>query len=256
MGDQRERPILFSGPMVRAILAGKKTQTRRPMAPQPEPFAGGVNPRNPNGRRHPAPYIDSYCNRRPTPLNPRGMSDNWCWWTEDDRQGDGWYRCPFGAPGDRLWLRETWCQRSEGGDLVYTPGGDLDASCCWYAADGDAVEALDDNGGLRLRKDGSGASPWRPSIHMPRWASRLTVEVTGLRVERLQAISDEDLEAEGYRTLFGGGHFHRAFESLWDGIYGGQLREDDRFTTARSPRRPGCTWRDNPWVWVVEFRTV
>jgi len=99
-----EHPVLFNDEMMRAILAGLKTQTRRPIKPQPEPYAGGVHPKN--KAKHPAPYIDAYCGELKTAQNPRRMSDRWYWWTEDDRLGPEVGRCPFGAPGDTLWLVE------------------------------------------------------------------------------------------------------------------------------------------------------
>jgi len=173
------RPILFSSPMVRAILDGSKTQTRRS-------FAGtlGVTP------------------------------------------------CPYGVPGDRLWVRETFVQGhpSDAGEVRY----DLPLRY-WYRADGD----LD----MWAGEDGhAGDVPWRPSIHMPRAASRITLEITDVRVERLQAISEEDALAEGVpfvqndpfeRTA------RREFQDLWDSL-----------NAKRAP------WASNPWVWCLTFKRV
>ncbi len=225
----RERPILFSGPMVRAILDGRKWQTRRVMKPQPAPFAGGVH--ETNLAKHPAPYIDAYCGEPKTAENPRGMGDLWCWWTEDDRQGPSVGRCPYGAPGDRLWVRETWGCPSADHPRVPdgrkpTPGDGL----VYAANDADAWQW----------RGGPGCSDfvWRPSIHMPRWASRLTLPVTAVRVERLQDVTDDDAIAEG--TEFSRDPV-RAFSALWDSING---------------KRPFSAWDDNPWVWVVSFTTA
>ena len=177
------RPILFSGPMVRALLAGTKTQTRR--VAKPQPF--WVNPGD--GQPNPMP------------------------------------KCPYGVPGDTLWLRETWFQ-SEDSSMVH------------YRADNDDPYV----------------TRWRPSIHMPRWASRITLEVTGVRVERLCAISEADAAAEGV-TQCGDGGWHAedtgrdgsspcwdtasgSYRLLWESING-----------------PG-SWAANPWVWVVSFRRV
>jgi hypothetical protein len=102
----KEHPILFTTDMVRAILEDRKTQTRRVIKPQPVPFVQNTPDCHP--QKHPEPYIDSYCSERKIPENPRGMSDTWCWWTRDNRQGSEIGRCPYGKPGDRLWVKETW----------------------------------------------------------------------------------------------------------------------------------------------------
>lgn len=172
----KERPILFSGPMVRAILEGRKTQTRRVVKPQPAHIAGIGTVLN----------IDTITGKA----------------------------CPYGKPGDRLWVRETW-------DGVRLDGGGALVS---YRADGD--KPVTDDG------------RWHPSIHMPRWASRITLEVVSVRVERLQEISEEDAMAEGVALAenYRGPVAH--FASLWEQING------------------LGSWNANPWVWVVEFRRV
>lgn len=206
----RERPILFSGPMVRAILAGNKTQTRRVAKPVRHPDLGNVyTPGALVLEREPQHVIDR--------------------------------ACPYGQPGDRLWVRETWAQNWD--QLSDTR---MDRSYV-YRADGEA-RALDN--GVEL--------PWRPSIHMPRSACRLVLEITSVRVERLQAISYEDALAEGAfdPRMFVGDEWNdadgesadelarrlqwpqRAFRELWCGINGAE------------------SWDANPWVWVVEFRRI
>lgn len=202
----KERPILFSGPMVRAILDGRKTQTRRIYRGTPTI----------DGERH-----------------PDGSGETWT----------DWGRCPYGVPGDRLWVRETWyCDdyRVQRGPFLEVDGA---KEMTVYAADGPA--GYED-----------GEPKWRPSIHMPRWASRITLEVTGVRVERLQDISEADAVAEGCMSdvdqLKGLSHLRgsdaaRALPS--------------RLLSARDAYRylwldingPG-SWDANPWVWVVEFR--
>lgn len=206
----REGPILFSAPMVRAILDGTKTQTRRPVKPQPIHVAQEW----PDG--HPE------------------LAE----WFPADEHGDvidaPKLRCPYGAPGDRLWVRETFFLNHVSYDLGPIPRvrpTDLPASDVCYRADGELAEQFEMV---------EGQSPWRPSIHMPRWASRITLEVTRVRVERLcDGIDDEAVRAEG----FDGDIFeaHRAFRSGWDAMY------------ARKPERQ---WHANPWVWVVEFNRV
>lgn len=223
-----EHPILFSGPMVRAILEGRKTQTRRPIGfPRRGAFA----------------------------LQDDGSG----WWPYQSDDGesttcdDGIERpmsCPFGQPGDRLWVRETWASPQPG--IVA------------YRADGEAGAWMGDGGGGRIwvhhgwihgATDGTregrwyGLSKyggrWRPSIHMPRRASRITLEVTDVRVQRLQEISEEDARAEGMgisdgRAMCGPQwSFRDGFSDLWDSING-----------KRAP------WESNPWVWAVSFRQV
>ena len=214
----KERPILFSGPMVRAIREGRKTQTRRVIKPQP-PEQPLPNCHPNHSAKHPSPYLDSYCSELKTPTNPRGMGDRWCWWQVDDRQCLPTFRCPYGQPGDRLWVRETFRSKQQCGETID-----------WtYRADCPALTEY--------------LFPWKPSIFMPRQASRITLEIVGVRVERLQDISEEDAKAEGCEwsqwsfpnsTKPG----KSAYRALWESING-----------------PG-SWDLNPWVWVVEFKEV
>jgi len=207
----KERPILFSGPMVNAILSDEKTQTRRVVTPQPKPFVQSTPDRH--SPKHSQPYLDAYCGEAKTYENPRGMGRDWCWWTRDDRPGATVARCPYGFPGCRLWVRETWAEFPSDGDWIYRA---------------DHVEDLTD----KLR--------WQPSIFMPRRASRLTLEVTEVRVQRLHEISQEDIEAEGVIPAC-----ERAkctcsrdmFRPIWDRLNG-----------KRAP------WLSNPWVWAITFR--
>lgn len=198
----KERPILFSGPMVRAILVGRKTQTRRVVKPQP---TGTVRWR---------------C----------GLN------AIDGRLGGAWedaarvFGCPYGAPGDRLWVRETFCYEWDERNNRWP-----DPPTYLYRADNHDVYNIND----------SDKSPWTPSIHMPRAASRLTLEVLNVRVERLQDISERDCVAEGIESddyppapdsdyMF---DYRAAYSQLWNSI-----------NAKRAP------WASNPWVWVIEFR--
>lgn len=221
----RERPILFSTPMVQAILAGRKTVTRRVVTT----IAGKGRVRElqkSQSRGYDLCFRDS-----------RGLWNDMPYTTVEKRS-------PYGAPGDRLWVRETWG--------------------VWHDMSSDTNEraALDEaRGGVPwagiVYKTGSDSPPWRwrPSIHMPRWASRITLEVVSVRVERLQEITEEDARAEGVRpsdaaVVFqndASGRPHQrgdlgmtylgAFTILWDKING-----------SRAP------WESNPWVWRMEFR--
>lgn len=228
----KERPILFSAPMVRAILAGTKTQTRRAVKPQP----ALVDPRN---SRLPGLYRNGDFAWRDKGA-PLGCATISC----KPNGPDGWAleNSPFGQPGDRLWVRETWLDLQ--GTGIERATGDLSRYA--YAADtppGSHGDECRKNYGLR----------WRPSIHMPRWASRITLEITGVRVERLQGISEADAEAEGCAKnhngyYLGGPHAvsgrkqmataQSAYRDLWESING------------------AGSWEANPWVWVVEFKRV
>lgn len=195
--ETKERPILFSGEMVRAILDGRKTQTRRIVKPQPPSHVREIRV----GMFEPV-VIRKGMEEPGTPVF--GFAD-------EER---GW-KCKYGKPGDRLWVRETWfCITGEPGPIS-----------CNYKAD---------FGEHRF------AGFWKPSIHMPRWASRITLEITGVRVERLNDISEEDAIAEGCQcsgvpsSLTNRG----AYAKLWESING------------------KGSWSLNPWVWVVEFKRV
>jgi len=203
-----ERPILFSAPMVRAILAGQKTQTRRVVKPQPE-------------------------------LAQLLTHSGWSAWFDGHGRP---LRNPYGQPGDRLWVREAWAQNWN--QLSDTR---MDRSYV-YRADGEG----------RAQDNGTDL-PWRPSIHMPRAASRLSLEITGVRVERLQAISEVDARAEGVERIdieFGmrlrTPHWRAygnedtqycispeaSFQALWRSINGTE------------------SWDANPFVWAVEFKRL
>ena len=222
-----EKPILFSSAMIRAILSGSKTQTRRILketVPQP-PAMDAIHPAH--KAIHPAPYLDSYCGDRKTEANPRGMSNRWCWWTRDDRQ-----RLPtFGVkyvPGDHLWVREAWSPEHKwnGTKPSEIPNGDD----IWYWADGNPDY-------------GDWTKP-KPSIHMPRWVSRITLEVTAVRVERLQDITEADAEAEGWPGCVVGETPLRDaypigwYANLWNDING------------------AGSWDANPFVVAVTFRRI
>jgi len=242
------RPILFSAPMICALLEGRKTQTRRmaKFVPEPPDLSNVVDP-NP---RHAEPYLDCYCGGERTPVNPRGMTPWWCWWTRDDRPCEQ-FRVPYGAAGDLLWVRETWAVGKCADGLKPS---ELSRGC-W----------LRENGGLWLE----GVTPRTPisprgvsrsSIHMPRWASRLTLEITGVRVQRLQDISEEDAIAEGVTRIRDGCHVIRGFDydlsglchtnpvtpfaKLWSHINGPGKLIDGEWMSA---------WDLNPWVIALTF---
>ena len=116
-----DRPIIFSAPMIKSLIAGRKSQTRRlNIGEVPEPPAhDAVSPWSVErgDKLHPAPYLDSYCGDPKTSANPRGMSDRWCWWTRDDRPGRQ-FKVSY-VPGDRLWVRETFARVGDNSDDVH-----------------------------------------------------------------------------------------------------------------------------------------
>ena len=211
-----EKPILFSGPMVRAILDGRKTMTRRVMkfnAKQCKDW--GITG-----------SADAY------DVTPHSDGKAWGFLVAGD-MGYADVKCPYGGPGDRLWVREAfryWFQE------------DVLMDCIDYAAGGAPMkpEGLDFDTGMRFSERCAADSKFRPSIHMPRWASRLTLEVTTVRVERLQDISEADARAEGCPVECQEGNAVDWFSGLWDGINA----------------KCGYGWDSNPWVWVIEFKTT
>lgn len=200
MSDVKERPILFNAEMVRAVLGGRKTVTRRVVKPQPDHFHVF------DGRKEPCVSDDSLL---PGPTCA------------------GEIPCPYGVPGDRLWVREAFRLRADQDHKP--PRDDWWKSGAWYAADGAQPTGC-----------GGGPGRLRPSIHMPRWASRITLEVTDVRVERVQDISEEDARAEGMRINIYQQKMTRRdhFKALWDSIHG------------------DGAWERNDWVWVVTFKRI
>jgi hypothetical protein len=206
----KERPILFIGEMVRAVLEGRKTMTRRVLSniPPAQDFS-------------PIPYPDF---------------TKWAWMRPGKNHLDIEYserfKCPYGQPGDRLWVRETWVK-------VDDMNGDEQTH---YRADGEDIPG-----------------PWKPSIFMPRWASRITLEIVSVRVERLREITEEDAKKEGahlavwHELKNGDGEdvsglpgypdqraaYKNGFANIWDSING--------------KKHP---WESNPWVWVIEFKKL
>ncbi|CAE6839574.1 hypothetical protein [Paraburkholderia nemoris] len=228
----KERPILFSGAMVRALLDGSKTQTRRIVKPQFE--------------REPVDVVDGVPSWD-APTNYDG---------EVQMNTTRGKPCPYGVPGDRLWVRETWNTSARCLPPIPEP--------YIYAAD------LNDEGRMKW------AATWKPSIHMLRAASRITLEVTGVRVERLQEISETDAIAEGIESP----DFER-YEPDWSicpqcggtrlyasyGASGGAMFDTDCMQCDTHAKRyrhlwdslnaaRGYGWDVNPWVWVVEFRRL
>ena len=227
----REHPILFSAPMVRAILAGTKTQTRRAVKPQPIQATTHIgtfhHPDDDDGR---GPRFWS-CG--PDPMNP-GHSYI---------QPDWAIPCPYGQPGDRLWVREAW-------QSLHNQNGErLDGLDDWKKHSRECFYRADESDPRTRPMSGR----WRPSIHMPRWASRITLEIAGVRVERLQDISVADAIAEGIEpTMPNPGHWNWR-DYLADGM---QTHAVLSYKTLWESINGRGSWDANPWVWVVEFQPL
>ncbi|HCF8409275.1 TPA: hypothetical protein NIV45_002171 [Klebsiella pneumoniae] len=205
-----ERGMIFNAEMVRAILDGRKTQTRRPI---------------------------KWKQTRFTEIGEREDGSKWPWSEDAEHACDFWHPCPFGSVGDRIWVRETFQGPLFDYDLMDNyckdPTPFKKPEFCVYKADGvPAPEFYDADDELHCC--------WRPSIHMPRWASRILLEITNVRVERLKNISDRDAICEGCSTadMKSGDCVADVFARLWASIYGSD------------------SWNANPWVWVIEFKRV
>ncbi|HHQ2449131.1 TPA: hypothetical protein ACTW2S_000378 [Raoultella planticola] len=212
----KERGMIFNGEMVRAILDGRKTQTRRIMAPQP------------------ADDIE-----RSAFPNPDAIG-----WKSSLKHKYGSttaHFCPFGAIGDRIWVRETFRVHSRATDV---------ATLVYKASERNSWTEQTNRVPVAVCNKPATPEKWTPSLHMPRWASRILLEITDVRVERLNSISQEDAQAEGmeltgwrptYSDPDSGGEAwtpYDNFAQLWESIYGEE------------------SWKANPWVWVIEFKRV
>lgn len=223
-----EKPILFSGDMVRAILEGRKTQTRRIISNMTcRPLASGDW------------YFDSYCDKPKTTANPRGMGTYWSWWERQSmKMSMVQISCPYGVPGDLLWVKETW---REAGSIQREDGKipkDGDASSCYYRATDYAADG-----------------PWRPSIFMPRWASRISLQIKNIRSERLQNITNEDAMSEGATPIhYLKNPFHTgAINAEFSGEVQGWR---DAYRDIWEKISGAGSWNVNPQVWVVEFEVI
>ncbi|MDZ0373591.1 hypothetical protein M2S12_24745 [Klebsiella pneumoniae] len=212
----KERGMIFNSEMVRAILDGRKTQTRRPI---------------------------KWKETRFTEIGEREDGSKWPWSEDAEHACDFWHPCPFGAVGDRIWVREAFRVHSRATDV---------ATLVYKASERNSWTEQTRRVPVAVCNKPVTPEKWTPSLHMPRWASRILLEITDVRVERLNAISEEDARAEG---IIDGGCLNcgepepcgcanpepdatDAFAYLWQSIYG----QDN--------------WNANPWVWVIEFKRV
>ncbi|ENQ2789348.1 TPA: hypothetical protein MIU95_19670 [Klebsiella pneumoniae] len=249
-----ERGMIFNAEMVRAILDGRKTQTRRIMKPQPEPCPRG-------GHWWPSNVFKTMLHVEEEMQNGKG---GW-----GGLVGDA---CPFGDVGDRIWVREAYRFPASLDDVSPTGVGEMAVATGyrkpWAPTFYEFTGTFSDGWkGFETPPKVSDAGKLRPSIHMPRWASRILLEITSVRVERLNAISEEDAQSEGVhtevwdQTVVARNYaaideffqfwsedmphyvemnqlYRSSFRSLWESIYGAE------------------NWLANPWVWVIEFKRV
>ncbi|KDR25451.1 hypothetical protein [Caballeronia zhejiangensis] len=230
----KERPILFSGPMVRALLEGRKTQTRRVVK---------LPHSNPLGQWEPT-TIGGLTGGR-TKDGQTIPEQGAIWHT---RTGDC-LMCPYGAPGDRLWVRETFSTDFRN----HYPFDDV-----WYAADDDRRNEIEVRDGVKgiYSPEHREHVPfrWRPSIHMPRAASRITLEITSVRAERLHDISEADAANEGLHMLPASGRY---VVQKGEQYFGGADRDARVVFADLWDRINGAgAWDVNPWVWAVTFTVI
>lgn len=192
--------LLMRPELIRATLAGKKWQTRRVVKPQPVQPAANCHPNH--TAKHTAPYLDADCGERKASENPRGMSENWCWWQVDNRQCLPTFKCPYGKPGDVAVVREGGWQSEE---RFYAYSATLGTGRCSDDPLGTFIEVPPDEAASWSSNDWKHYGWKRTSpIHMPRWAARIVRPITEIRIERVAEISEEDAIAEGVGYWFEG----------------------------------------------------
>ena len=201
----KERGMIFNGEMVRAILDGRKTQTRRPI---------------------------KWKQTRFTEIGEREDGSKWPWSEDAEHACDFWHPCPFGAVGDRIWVRETFRVHSRATDV---------ATLVYKASERNSWTEQTRRVPVAVCNKPATPEKWTPSLHMPRWASRILLEITDVRVERLQSITLGDICKEvgcGLYDFRPATYGFQVWEELWKSIYGAE------------------NWQANPWVWVIEFKRV
>jgi len=225
----KERGILFKGHLVKKIQAGLKGQTRRVIRPQPGRDVVSIEP---------------------------GWMDLAYGFMGHFRE----FKCPYGGPGDRLWVRECFCAHWCGADpdICLPPGHRRITEGKTKQSDGNYATISESNSLFVYYRADHEEKPmhhskWKPSIHMPRWASRLTLEITGVRVEQIQDISEEDAQAEGIAPIY-----QPAFVTHGEVQGPDEISALDIFPDSWDAinKKRGFGWDVNPWVWVIEFEDI
>ena len=259
----KERPIIMHARSINGILEGRKTQTRR-IAKIPDYVRVTEAPQKRRGEppKHPAPYFDAY-----------DGGPFWCWWDEYDRCGDG-VKCPYGVVGDRLWVRETFGVFSmEGSTVSVFYKANLPEGKTLGDTDGGTnpktLDSLDDVRVAERLLDIC-AERWHSPIFMPRWASRLTLEITNIRFAHVQDIGEEDAKAEGVQvpcTRIPGTDNGKPLLNISTRIDSHKLWRDNKnatladyftgyFALLWDDTNGKGAWDRNDWVWVVEFKRL
>jgi len=229
-----EKPIIFSAAMVNAILDGRKTNTRR---------LNGLDIINQTPDRY------SFVGMTDDLGYPASKGFLWAGFKHTDAESPHYIKCPYGKGGDRLWVRENhqYYDWTEDGDphMRYQADGAVMYREFHKLTD-DQMDRIDTIWAELSREENykidrrASDKKWRPSIHMPRWASRIDLEITGIQIERLQDISEEDAKSEGAEHSSIGITYRTSFCIVWDSIN----------------QKQGETWKDNPWCWVVQFKRI
>lgn len=240
----KERPILFSEDMIRALLqeysmpGQYKNQTRR---------TRGLNRFN---------NFPEFLKERDWKIQDFIEEEPGLWLAiSNDESGEfpdifnPWIKCPYGKVGDRLWVRETFFE-------IYNDRFQPTGKYCYAATHQGYVNVLDDDGSIKINKDGSDASPWKSGIHMPRKASRILLEVTEIRIERLLDIRSQDARMEGIECVW---HDEETDACLWKDYTGkstGQVFARASFFSLWDKIKGAGAAARNPWVWVIKFKVL
>ena len=207
--------MIFNAEMVRALLDGRKTQTRRPI---------------------------KWKETRFTEIGEREDGSKWPWSEDAEHACDFWHPCPFGAVGDRIWVREAFRVHSRATDV---------ATLVYKASERNSWTEQTRRVPVAVCNKPATPEKWTPSLHMPRWASRILLEITDVRVERLNAINEHDAQAEGVAKLRGG--FWKHYQPGWTQH---QLSARGSFVTLWKSIYGDESWNSNPWVWVIKFKRI
>lgn len=210
-----ERGMIFNAEMVRALLDGRKTQTRRPI---------------------------KWKQTRFTEIGEREDGSKWPWSEDAEHTCDFWHPCPFGAVGDRIWVREAFRVHSRATDV---------ATLVYKASERNSWTEQTHRVPVAVCNKPATPEKWTPSLHMPRWASRILLEITDVRVERLNAINEHDAQAEGVAKLREG--FWKHYQPVWTQH---QLSARGSFVTLWKSIYGDESWNSNPWVWVIKFKRI